>query len=61
MDNTIMIKIPEAAQILNISRTQAYRLVDEWRKAGIVRNVGTRSIRINRKGLLEWAGEKSAA
>lgn len=60
METEILLKVPEAAKVVRVSTVQAYRLVPMWEKAGIVIKTGPRSIRINRKGLLAWAGEKVA-
>lgn len=61
MENQVLIKVPEAAKVANVSRVQAYRLAATlWDEAGIVIRTGPRSLRINRNGLLAWAGEKQA-
>lgn len=59
MDNPVLVKVPEAARIVNISRMQAYRMLPTWEREGIAIRMGQRTVRINRRKLLEWAGEKT--
>lgn len=49
-------KMPEVAELLQISVTQAYRLAREGELPGVLRVGG--SVRINREVLLNWLGEQ---
>ena len=62
MDNSEarLLKIPEAAHIAAISLAQAYRLVPEWRKLGMVVDVGPRAVRVNKHLFLQWCKEGTA-
>ena len=55
---TLLIRIPEAARLLGISRAKLYAMALEGAVPGVVR-LG-RSVRISREVLLRWVADQTS-
>lgn len=59
MNEAVLITVPEAGRILCIGRTKAYELATNGELPGVIR-IG-KSLRVNRRRLLEWIEQQTAA
>lgn len=53
-DERLLITVEEAAAIIGIGRSKVYELIAAGKLPGVTRALGERSIRVNRRRLIEW-------
>lgn len=53
-DERLLVTAEEAAAIIGIGRSKVYELIAADKLPGVTRALGERSIRVNRRKLIEW-------